>query len=37
MSCPFPRILKDLTKHDGSMGSIRETTYEYYDVTPDWH
>jgi len=29
--------LKDLTKHDGSLGSIRETTYDYYDVTPDWH
>jgi len=29
--------LKDLTKHDGSMGGIRQTTYDYYKVTPDWH
>jgi sporulation protein YlmC with PRC-barrel domain len=29
--------LKDLTKHDGSLGSIRETTYDFYEVTPDWH
>ena len=28
--------LKDLTKHDGSLGSIREKSYDYYKVTPDW-
>jgi sporulation protein YlmC with PRC-barrel domain len=28
--------LKDLTKHDGSLGSIRETTYDYYNVSRDW-
>ena len=28
--------LKDLTKHDGSLGGIRAATYDYYDVTPDW-
>jgi sporulation protein YlmC with PRC-barrel domain len=29
--------LKDLTKHDGSLGSIREKTYSYYKVRRDWH
>jgi sporulation protein YlmC with PRC-barrel domain len=29
--------LKDLTKHDGSLGNIREQTYDYYDVGYDWH
>ena len=28
--------LKDLTKHDGSLGSIRDKSYDYYRVTPDW-
>jgi sporulation protein YlmC with PRC-barrel domain len=28
--------LKDLTKHDGSLGSIREKTYDYYKVSRDW-
>jgi sporulation protein YlmC with PRC-barrel domain len=30
--------LKDLTKHDGSVGSgsIREKTYSYYNVSRDW-
>jgi len=28
--------LKDLTKHDGSLGSIREKTYNYYKVSRDW-
>ena len=29
--------LKDLTKHDGSLGSIREKTYSYYKVSRDWN
>jgi len=29
--------LKDLTKHDGSLGSIREKTYSYYKVNRDWN
>jgi sporulation protein YlmC with PRC-barrel domain len=29
--------LKDLTKHDGTLGSIRETTYNYYNVSRDWN
>jgi sporulation protein YlmC with PRC-barrel domain len=29
--------LKDLTKHDGARGSIREETYSYYNVNRDWH
>ncbi len=29
--------LKDLTKHDGSLGSIREKTYSYYKVSHDWN
>ena len=29
--------LKDLTKHDGSLGAIREQSYNYYKVSPDWH
>src|SRR3569832_735344 len=28
--------LKDLTKHDGSLGTIREKTYSYYKVNRDW-
>lgn len=29
--------LKDLTKHDGSLSTIREKTYSYYNVSRDWH
>ena len=29
--------MKDLTKADGAMGGIRETTYNYYKVPRDWH
>ena len=29
--------LKDLTKHDGSLGAIREQSYSYYNVSRDWH
>jgi sporulation protein YlmC with PRC-barrel domain len=29
--------LKDLTRHDGSLGGIRETTYDYYKIDRDWH
>ncbi|RZA16734.1 MAG: PRC-barrel domain containing protein [Proteobacteria bacterium] len=29
--------LKDLTKHDGSLGNIREETYSYYKVNRDWN
>ena len=28
--------LKDLTKHDGSVGAMREKTYAYYNVQRDW-
>ena len=29
--------LKDLTKHDGTVGaSIREESYSYYNVNRDW-
>jgi sporulation protein YlmC with PRC-barrel domain len=28
--------INDLTKHDGSLGNIRETTYSYYNVNRDW-
>ena len=28
--------LKDLTKHDGGLGTIREKTYSYYKVNRDW-
>ncbi len=28
--------LKDLIKHDGSLGDIRTTTYDYYKVSRDW-
>ena len=28
--------LKDLTKHDGSLGSVRENTYSYYNIDRDW-
>jgi sporulation protein YlmC with PRC-barrel domain len=29
--------LKDLTKHDGSLGSVREQSYSYYNISRDWH
>jgi sporulation protein YlmC with PRC-barrel domain len=29
--------LKDLTKHDGSLGNVREQTYDYYKVDRDWN
>ena len=29
--------LKDLTRHDGSLGTIRERTYSYYNVNRDWN
>ena len=29
--------LKDLTKHDGGLGGIREKTYSYYKVNRDWN
>ena len=29
--------LKDLTKHDGGLGAIREKSYSYYKVNRDWH
>lgn len=28
--------LKDLIRHDGDMGNIREQTYDYYKVSRDW-
>jgi hypothetical protein len=28
--------LKDLTKHDGSLGNIREKSYMYYNIDRDW-
>jgi len=28
--------LDDLTKHDGKLGAIRETSYDYYKVKRDW-
>jgi sporulation protein YlmC with PRC-barrel domain len=28
--------LKDLTKHDGSLGNIREKSYSYYNINRDW-
>jgi len=28
--------LKDLTKHDGSLGGVRETTYSFYNIDRDW-
>ena len=28
--------LKDLTKHDGSLGDIRQETYTFYNVSQDW-
>ncbi|HEY2445568.1 MAG TPA: PRC-barrel domain-containing protein [Rhizomicrobium sp.] len=28
--------LNDLTKHDGQIGRIRETSYTYYKVPRDW-
>ena len=29
--------LKDLTIHDGSLGGIRQTTYDYYKIDRDWN
>jgi hypothetical protein len=29
--------LKDLVRHDGSLGSVREKSYDYYNVKRDWH
>ncbi|MCP5411324.1 MAG: PRC-barrel domain-containing protein [Alphaproteobacteria bacterium] len=29
--------LKDLVQHDGALGTIREKTYSYYNVSRDWH
>jgi sporulation protein YlmC with PRC-barrel domain len=29
--------LKDLTKHDGSLGNVREQTYDYYKIDRDWN
>jgi sporulation protein YlmC with PRC-barrel domain len=29
--------LKDLTKHDGSLGDIRAESYSFYKVNRDWH
>ena len=28
--------LKDLTKHDGSIGGIRQSSYDYYKIDRDW-
>jgi sporulation protein YlmC with PRC-barrel domain len=28
--------LKDLTKHDGSVGMVRESSYSYYNIDRDW-
>jgi sporulation protein YlmC with PRC-barrel domain len=28
--------LDDLTKHDGSVGRLRDTSYDYYKVARDW-
>ena len=28
--------LKDLVKHDGSLGGIREKSYDYYKIKRDW-
>jgi sporulation protein YlmC with PRC-barrel domain len=28
--------LKDLVKHDGSLGGIREQSYDYYNIERDW-
>jgi sporulation protein YlmC with PRC-barrel domain len=29
--------LKDLTKHDGTLGTIREQSYSFYNISRDWH
>lgn len=29
--------LKDLVRHDGGLGGIRETTYDYYKIDRDWN
>ncbi len=28
--------LKDLTRHDGSLGTIRDASYSFYEVERDW-
>jgi sporulation protein YlmC with PRC-barrel domain len=28
--------LKDLTKHDGSLGGVRQKSYDYYNIARDW-
>jgi sporulation protein YlmC with PRC-barrel domain len=28
--------IKDLTRHDGSLSSLRAQSYDYYQVTRDW-
>ena len=28
--------LKDLTRHDGSLGGIHEQTFDYYNIDRDW-
>jgi len=29
--------LKDLASHDGGIGAIRETSYDYYKIDRDWN
>ena len=29
--------LEDLTRHDGSLGAVRERSYDYYQVRRDWN
>jgi sporulation protein YlmC with PRC-barrel domain len=29
--------LEDLTRHDGSLGVVRERSYDYYQVRRDWN
>ncbi|HVV26557.1 MAG TPA: PRC-barrel domain-containing protein [Rhizomicrobium sp.] len=29
--------LNELTRHDGSLAGIREETYSFYNIGPDWH
>jgi sporulation protein YlmC with PRC-barrel domain len=29
--------LKDLTRHDGSLADVRQSSYDYYKVSPDWN
>ncbi|HET7085362.1 MAG TPA: PRC-barrel domain-containing protein [Rhizomicrobium sp.] len=35
-NAPACENLSDLTKHDGSLGTIRERAYSYYNVSRDW-